>query len=85
MSTMGTCRICGEYCNMLSNYKCHECRRQEHFNKSETKQETNLNDLIQGRINQYELAQKNARDTTKLFNQGAIQGLKQALEIIEGR
>ena len=41
--------------------------------------------LIQGRINQYELAQKNARDTTKLFNQGAIQGLKQALEIIEGR
>jgi len=42
-------------------------------------------DLIKGRINQYELEKKTARDTTKLFNQGCIQGLKQALEIIEGK
>jgi hypothetical protein len=30
---MGTCNICGQYCNMLSNYECHECRRAAHFNK----------------------------------------------------
>jgi competence protein ComGC len=42
--------------------------------------------LIQGRINQYNMDNKRAaNDTTKLFNQGAIQGLKQAIEIIEGR
>jgi hypothetical protein len=42
-------------------------------------------ELIQGRINQHELENKRAaNDTTKLFNQGAIQGLKQAIEIIKG-
>ena len=30
---MGTCNICGQYCNMLSNGKCHECRRMAHFTK----------------------------------------------------
>ena len=42
--------------------------------------------LIQGRINQYELDKKNNPDhMAKLFLQGQIQGLKQALEIIEGK
>ena len=42
--------------------------------------------LIQGRINQHELEKRNeAHDTTKLYLQGCIQGLKQAIEIIEGR
>ena len=31
--SMGTCNICGQYCNMLSDHKCHECRRAAHFNK----------------------------------------------------
>lgn len=35
--SMGTCNICGIYCNMLSNGKCHECRRVEHFNKPNQK------------------------------------------------
>jgi hypothetical protein len=38
--SMGSCFICGEYCNKLFNQKCHECRRHERFNKSESKQET---------------------------------------------
>lgn len=43
-------------------------------------------ELIKGRINQCELEKKNtAHDTTKLFLQGQIQGLKQSLEIIEGK
>ena len=41
--------------------------------------------LIEGRINQHEIDKRNAtRDTTKLYLQGNIQGLKQALEIIKG-
>jgi len=31
--SMGTCNVCGIYCNMLSNGYCHECRRVKHFNK----------------------------------------------------
>lgn len=41
---------------------------------------------IEGRINQHELEKRNTtHDTTKLFLQGQIQGLKQSLEIIEGK
>lgn len=41
--------------------------------------------LIEGRINQFEIEKRNeAWDTTKLYLQGNIQGLKQALEIIKG-
>ncbi len=39
---------------------------------------------IEGRINQYEIEKRNTRDTTKLYLQGNIQGLKQAIEIIKG-
>lgn len=38
--SMGSCFICGEYCNKLFNQKCHECRRHERFNKSESNQDT---------------------------------------------
>jgi len=42
--------------------------------------------LIKGRINQCEIDKRNTtHDTTKLFLQGQIQGLKQSLEIIEGK
>ena len=42
--------------------------------------------LIKGRINQCEIDKRNtSHDTTKLFLQGQIQGLKQSLEIIEGK
>ena len=40
--------------------------------------------LIQGRINQYEL-EKKRHDYPTLYLQGCIQGLKQSLEIIEGK
>ena len=35
--SMGTCNICGIYCNMLGNGMCHECRRMKHFNKPNEK------------------------------------------------
>ena len=42
--------------------------------------------IIKGRINQCEIDKRNTtHDTTKLFLQGQIQGLKQSLEIIEGK
>jgi hypothetical protein len=43
-------------------------------------------ELIKGRINQCEIEKKNNPDhMAKLFLQGQIQGLKQSLEIIEGK
>jgi hypothetical protein len=42
--------------------------------------------IIKGRINQCEIEKKNNPDhMAKLFLQGQIQGLKQSLEIIEGK
>ena len=42
-------------------------------------------DIIQGRINKYELTKKIARKHELPMIQGNIQGLKQAISILEGK
>jgi len=56
------------------------------INKEKDMTQQQYINLIKGRINQCEIDKRNTtHDTTKLFLQGQIQGLKQSLEIIEGK